>query len=42
MENYNDNKYDEWAGYQGQQLFSSVDYDDEDREADQIYEMVDR
>ena len=39
-EDYNDAKYDEWNGYQIP-LFNHADYDDEDREADQVYQMVD-
>ena len=38
---YSDAKYDEWSGYGGS-LFSHGDYDDEDKEADEIYSMVDR
>lgn len=36
---YNDSKYDEWSGF-NEKLFNNGDYDDEDREADSIYDMV--
>lgn len=39
-EDYNDAKYDEWNGYQIP-LFNQGDYDDEDREADQVYQVID-
>lgn len=41
MEDYSDAKYDEWSGYAGS-LFAFGDYDDEDKEADEIYSMIDK
>ena len=40
-EDYSDAKYDEWSGYGGS-LFAFGDYDDEDKEADEIYSMIDK
>ena len=40
-EDYSESKYDEWAGYGGS-LFAYGDYDEEDREADEIYGCIDR
>jgi pre-mRNA-processing factor 6 len=40
-EDYSESKYDEWAGYGGS-LFAYGDYDEEDREADEIYGSIDR
>ena len=39
-ENLNDSNYDEFSGYSGS-LFSSGAYDEEDKEADVIYDMID-
>ena len=41
FEDYSDAKYDEWSGYGGS-LFSLGDYDDEGKEADEIYSMIDK
>lgn len=41
IEDYSDAKYDEWSGYAGS-LFAFGDYDDEDKEADEIYTMIDK
>eukprot|EP00053_Salpingoeca_punica_P018929 m.188305 g.188305 ORF g.188305 m.188305 type:complete len:922 (+) comp17534_c0_seq2:46-2811(+) len=40
-ENLNDSNYDEFAGYSGS-LFSGGAYDEEDREADLVYDAIDR
>ena len=37
---YSESNYDQFSGY-GERLFKSTPYDDEDAEADQIYDMVD-
>lgn len=41
MEDYSDAKYDEWSGYGGS-LFAMGDYDEEDKEADEIYASIDK
>ena len=40
MGDYSDARYDEFYGYQGS-LFQNTEYDNEDKEADEIYNMVD-
>jgi hypothetical protein len=40
--NFNDNNFDKWGGFQGVKLFQANDYDEEDKEADEIYETVDK
>jgi pre-mRNA-processing factor 6 len=39
-ENLNDSNYDEFSGYSGS-LFNSGAYEEDDREADTIYNMID-
>jgi pre-mRNA-processing factor 6 len=39
-ENLNDSNYDEFAGYSGS-LFASGAYEEDDKEADEIYRMID-
>jgi pre-mRNA-processing factor 6 len=38
----NESKFDDWSGFSSGNLFQIMDYDDEDREADDIYNSVDQ
>ena len=37
---YSDAKYDEWSGF-NEKLFNTGEYDDEDKEADSVYSLID-
>jgi pre-mRNA-processing factor 6 len=39
-QDYSDTNYDEFSGYSGS-LFSNTEYDEEDRQADEVYESID-
>lgn len=39
---FNESRFDPWSGMQGGNLFKIVDYDEEDKEADEIYASVDK
>jgi len=39
---YSDSKYDSWAGYEGSLFAHQGDLDDEDREAEEAFDFVDR
>ena len=40
-EDLNETNFDEFNGYMNVNLFRGIQYDDEDKEADEIYEMID-